>query len=95
MKYGLCASIWSENVGRVHRVAQQLLVSDDIMYHTIPITTNQSTLFFQVGTVWCNCWLLRDLNVPFGGIKASGIGSEGNFESLKFYTNVKTVCVKY
>ena len=36
MKYGLCASIWSENVGRVHRVAQQLLVSDDIMYHTIP-----------------------------------------------------------
>ncbi len=62
-------------------------------YHTIPLS--HSTLFVQVGTVWCNCWLLRDLNVPFGGIKASGLGSEGNFESLEFYTNTKTVCVKY
>lgn len=48
----------------------------------------------QAGTVWCNCWLVRDLNMPFGGVKASGIGREGAKESYEFYTEVKTVCVK-
>jgi aminomuconate-semialdehyde/2-hydroxymuconate-6-semialdehyde dehydrogenase len=46
------------------------------------------------GTVWINCWLLRDLRVPFGGMKESGIGREGGFESLRFFTEVKNVCVK-
>ncbi len=46
------------------------------------------------GTVWVNCWLLRDLRVPFGGMKDSGVGREGGFESLNFFTEAKNVCVK-
>jgi aminomuconate-semialdehyde/2-hydroxymuconate-6-semialdehyde dehydrogenase len=46
------------------------------------------------GTVWINCWLLRDLRVPFGGMKESGVGREGGFESLQFFTEAKNVCVK-
>jgi aminomuconate-semialdehyde/2-hydroxymuconate-6-semialdehyde dehydrogenase len=46
------------------------------------------------GTVWINCWLLRDLRVPFGGMKESGVGREGGFESLHFFTESKNVCVK-
>ncbi|MEO8218764.1 MAG: aldehyde dehydrogenase, partial [Acidobacteriota bacterium] len=46
------------------------------------------------GTVWINTWLLRDLRVPFGGMKDSGMGREGGFDSLKFFTESKNVCVK-
>jgi aminomuconate-semialdehyde/2-hydroxymuconate-6-semialdehyde dehydrogenase len=46
------------------------------------------------GTVWINCWLLRDLRVPFGGMRDSGVGREGGFESLNFFTETKNVCVK-
>ena len=46
------------------------------------------------GTVWINCWLLRDLRVPFGGAKESGVGREGGVESLRFFTDAKNVCVK-
>ena len=46
------------------------------------------------GTVWVNTWLLRDLRVPFGGMKESGLGREGGFESLDFFTEAKNVCVK-
>ena len=46
------------------------------------------------GTVWVNTWLLRDLRVPFGGMKDSGVGREGGFESLDFFTEAKNVCVK-
>jgi aminomuconate-semialdehyde/2-hydroxymuconate-6-semialdehyde dehydrogenase len=49
----------------------------------------------QSGTVWINCWLLRDLRVPFGGMKQSGVGREGGDEALRFFTEPKTVCVKY
>lgn len=48
----------------------------------------------QAGTVWVNCWLLRDLRVPFGGTKQSGIGREGGDEALRFFTEPKNVCVK-
>jgi aminomuconate-semialdehyde/2-hydroxymuconate-6-semialdehyde dehydrogenase len=48
----------------------------------------------DAGTVWVNCWLLRDLRVPFGGMKESGVGREGGFESLNFFTEAKNVCVK-
>jgi aminomuconate-semialdehyde/2-hydroxymuconate-6-semialdehyde dehydrogenase len=48
----------------------------------------------ESGTVWINCWLLRDLRVPFGGSKESGVGREGGFESLRFFTEAKNVCVK-
>lgn len=48
----------------------------------------------EAGTVWVNCWLLRDLRVPFGGVKQSGIGREGGEEAVRFFTEAKTVCVK-
>lgn len=46
------------------------------------------------GIVWVNCWLFRDLRTPFGGMKQSGIGREGGFEVLKFFTDEKNVCIK-
>jgi aminomuconate-semialdehyde/2-hydroxymuconate-6-semialdehyde dehydrogenase len=48
----------------------------------------------DTGTVWINCWLLRDLRVPFGGMKESGVGREGGVDSLNFFTEPKNVCVK-
>jgi aminomuconate-semialdehyde/2-hydroxymuconate-6-semialdehyde dehydrogenase len=48
----------------------------------------------ESGTVWVNTWLLRDLRVPFGGMKESGVGREGGFDSLEFFTEAKNVCVK-
>jgi len=47
----------------------------------------------QSGTVWVNCWLLRDLRVPFGGMKQSGVGREGGNEALRFFTEPKNVCI--
>jgi aminomuconate-semialdehyde/2-hydroxymuconate-6-semialdehyde dehydrogenase len=49
----------------------------------------------ECGTVWVNCWLLRDLRTPFGGVKQSGVGREGGDEALRFFTEPKTVCIKY
>jgi aminomuconate-semialdehyde/2-hydroxymuconate-6-semialdehyde dehydrogenase len=71
--FGLSASLWTRDLGRAHRVAEQL----------------------ETGTVWVNCWLLRDLRTPFGGVKHSGLGREGGDEALRFFTEPKTVCVKY
>jgi aminomuconate-semialdehyde/2-hydroxymuconate-6-semialdehyde dehydrogenase len=48
----------------------------------------------ECGTVWVNCWLLRDLRVPFGGMKQSGVGREGGEEAIRFFTEAKNVCVK-
>ncbi|MCA9243629.1 MAG: aldehyde dehydrogenase [Phycisphaerales bacterium] len=48
----------------------------------------------EAGTVWVNCWLLRDLRVPFGGMKSSGVGREGGDEALRFFTEPKNVCVR-
>jgi aminomuconate-semialdehyde/2-hydroxymuconate-6-semialdehyde dehydrogenase len=48
----------------------------------------------NVGTVWINTWLKRDLRMPFGGQKASGLGREGGDDSLDFFTEKKTVCVQ-
>lgn len=48
----------------------------------------------EAGIVWINCWLLRDLRTPFGGVKDSGMGREGGFEALRFFTEEKNVCVK-
>lgn len=48
----------------------------------------------RVGTVWVNTWLKRDLRMPFGGVKASGIGREGGEHSLDFFTDTKTVCIQ-
>ena len=49
----------------------------------------------QAGIVWVNTWMLRDLRTPFGGMKASGVGREGGFEALRFFTEAKNVCIKY
>ncbi len=72
VRYGLSATVWTENLSRAHRVAAKL----------------------ESGIVWINCWLLRDLRTPFGGFKDSGIGREGGFETLRFFTEEKNVCVK-
>ena len=41
------------------------------------------------GIIWINCWLLRDLRTPFGGMKNSGVGREGGWEALRFFTEAK------
>jgi aminomuconate-semialdehyde/2-hydroxymuconate-6-semialdehyde dehydrogenase len=69
--YGLASSIWTQNLTRAHRVAEQI----------------------NTGTVWVNCWLVRDLRVPFGGMKQSGVGREGGEEALRFFTEAKNVCI--
>ncbi|KAM3602380.1 uncharacterized protein V6R79_003023 [Siganus canaliculatus] len=73
VRYGLGATVWSQDVGKVHRVAKRL----------------------QSGMVWTNCWAMRDLNLPFGGMKHSGVGREGGKDSFDFFTEVKTVTIKH
>ena len=46
------------------------------------------------GIIWVNCWLFRDLRTPFGGMKQSGVGREGGWDALKFFTDTKNVCIK-
>ena len=48
----------------------------------------------RVGTMWVNCWQLRDYRVPLGGVKKSGIGREGGRHSMEFFTEVKNICIK-
>ncbi len=72
VRYGLSATVWTENLSRAHRVSAAL----------------------ESGIVWVNCWLLRDLRTPFGGVKDSGMGREGGFEALRFFTEEKNVCVR-
>lgn len=49
----------------------------------------------EAGIVWINCWLQRDLRTPFGGVKNSGVGREGGWEALRFFTEAKNVCVEF
>ena len=49
----------------------------------------------ETGIVWVNTWLLRDLRTPFGGMKNSGVGREGGWEALRFFTEPKNVCIQY
>lgn len=48
----------------------------------------------QTGIVWINCWMLRDLRTPFGGMKQSGVGREGGWDALRFFTESKNVCIQ-
>ena len=73
VKYGLSATVWTNNLNRTMQFSQQL----------------------QTGIVWVNTWMLRDLRTPFGGVKASGVGREGGFEALRFFTEPKNICIKY
>lgn len=49
----------------------------------------------DAGIVWVNCWMLRDLRTPFGGVKNSGVGREGGVEALRFFTEAKNICVQF
>lgn len=49
----------------------------------------------DVGMVWVNTWLMRDLRVPFGGVKASGVGREGGHHSLEFFSEAKNICIAF
>jgi aminomuconate-semialdehyde/2-hydroxymuconate-6-semialdehyde dehydrogenase len=48
----------------------------------------------EAGIIWVNCWLVRDLRTPFGGMKQSGVGREGGLEAIRFFTEPKNVCIK-
>ncbi len=48
----------------------------------------------ESGMVWVNCWLVRDLRVPFGGMKHSGVGREGGRWSFDFYSELRNICVR-
>lgn len=72
-QYGLASSIWTTNLNRAHRLAEQI----------------------QTGIVWINCWLLRDLRTPFGGLNNSGVGREGGYEAMRFFTEPKNICINY
>jgi aminomuconate-semialdehyde/2-hydroxymuconate-6-semialdehyde dehydrogenase len=48
----------------------------------------------EAGIIWVNCWLVRDLRTPFGGVKQSGVGREGGEEALRFFTEPKNVCIR-
>jgi aminomuconate-semialdehyde/2-hydroxymuconate-6-semialdehyde dehydrogenase len=72
VRYGLAASLWTSNLSRAHRLAEEL----------------------ESGMVWVNTWLLRDLRVPFGGMKDSGVGREGGRYSLEFFSESRNICIK-
>ncbi len=58
-------------------------------------TAQRMSQELESGIVWVNCWLVRDLRTPFGGVKNSGLGREGGFRALEFFTEPKNVCIKY
>ena len=72
VRYGLAASVWTQNLSRAHRFSAAL----------------------EAGMVWVNTWMNRDLRVPFGGMKDSGVGREGGFYSLEFFSEARNICVK-
>lgn len=55
---------------------------------------NRMAAKVESGIIWINCWLLRDLRTPFGGLKNSGVGREGGWEALRFFTEAKNVCIE-
>jgi len=70
--YGLNAMVFTENLSRAHRVAENL----------------------KAGTVWVNCFFIRDLRAPFGGVGDSGVGREGGIFSREFFTEPKAVVMQ-
>lgn len=81
---------------------EALSLANDINYGlaaTIWTNNLKRSLYFseylETGIVWVNTWLQRDLRTPFGGTKSSGVGREGGFEVLRFFTEAKNVCINY
>jgi len=72
-RYGLSASVWTQNIQTAHHVAGAL----------------------QSGIIWINCWLKRDLRTAFGGMKNSGVGREGGWEAMRFFTEPRNICIEY
>jgi aminomuconate-semialdehyde/2-hydroxymuconate-6-semialdehyde dehydrogenase len=58
-------------------------------------TANKMASKIESGIVWINCWMLRDLRTPFGGVKNSGVGREGGWDALRFFTETKNVCTQF
>ena len=56
---------------------------------------NRVAAKLEAGIIWVNCWLVRDLRTPFGGMKNSGVGREGGWEALRFFTEAKNVCIQF
>ncbi len=56
---------------------------------------NRMAAKLKSGIVWVNCWMIRDLRTPFGGVKNSGVGREGGFDAFDFFTEPKNVCIKF
>ena len=81
---------------------EALSLANDVRYGlSATVWTNdlKRSLFFseklETGIVWVNTWMQRDLRTPFGGTKSSGVGREGGFEVLRFFTEAKNVCINY
>jgi aminomuconate-semialdehyde/2-hydroxymuconate-6-semialdehyde dehydrogenase len=82
--------------------AEALQLSNDVKYGlSATLWTNNLNRTMQfskqlhTGIVWVNTWMLRDLRTPFGGQKDSGVGREGGFEALRFFTEPKNICIQY
>jgi 5-carboxymethyl-2-hydroxymuconic-semialdehyde dehydrogenase len=71
--YGLSSYLWTENTGRVMRMAKAI----------------------EAGMTFVNSQNVRDLRQPFGGVKASGTGREGNHYSYEVFCEAKNVAVSY
>ncbi|MDX1459557.1 MAG: aldehyde dehydrogenase [Xanthomonadales bacterium] len=72
-RYGLAGSVWTNDIARGHRFAEQM----------------------NVGIVWVNCWMRRDLRTPFGGMRESGLGREGGWEAMRFFSEPRNICIEY
>jgi phenylacetaldehyde dehydrogenase len=72
-KYGLAASIWSNNISKVMGLIPRI----------------------QAGSVWVNCHSVFDPNLPFGGVKLSGVGKEHGRAAIDLFTESKSVCIAY
>ncbi|AOR27645.1 2-hydroxymuconic semialdehyde dehydrogenase [Formosa sp. Hel1_33_131] len=82
--------------------AEVLAMANDVKYGlSATVWTNnlkRSLMFsekLETGIVWVNTWMQRDLRTPFGGVKSSGVGREGGFEVLRFFTETKNICINY
>jgi len=80
---------------------EAIAIANDVPYGLASIvwTSNLDRAYrvahqLQSGIVWINTWMLRDLRLPFGGMKASGIGREGGFHIFHFFTETKSISIQ-